>query len=170
MTSGQAADTLSVLPQEEARIILPLIRELRPEHAKKIEAILGKQEEHVVNYTTSRIIRVSHHLTAQEARDRYFENAKGKEVIMYLYVVDDDARLIGVLDLKELLITDPSKVLKDAMIDRIITLKQNSSLKDALELFNRYDFRALPVVDGNGVLLGALTHRDVISLRHRFWD
>ncbi|MDD4286783.1 MAG: CBS domain-containing protein [Candidatus Peribacteraceae bacterium] len=170
MTSGQAADILSALPREEARIILPLIQEHRPEHARKIEAILGKQEERVVNYTTSRIIRVGHHLTAQEARDRYFENAKDKEVIMYLYVVDDAARLIGVLDLKELLVTDPSRVLKDAMIDRIITLKQDSTLKDALELFNRYDFRALPVVDGNGVLLGALTHRDVISLRHRFWD
>lgn len=170
MTSGQAADTLSALPREEAHAILRLLKELRPDLAHKVESILGKQEERVVHYTTSRIIKVHQHMTAREARDQYFDSAKGKVVIMYLYVVDDRSRLIGVLDLKELLVTDPNKQLKDAMIDRLITLREDSSLKDALDLFSRYDFRALPVVGEENVLLGAVTHRDVLNLRHRFWD
>ena len=74
------------------------------------------------------------------------------------------------MDQKELLQADPERTLKEEMIDTVITLRPQSTLKEALELFSRYDFRAIPVVDREDKLLGAIPYRDVMNLKHRFLE
>jgi len=165
MTTGQAADVLSVLSAPEAAAILKL---LNPENAHKIRAIMEKQEEHILNFATREFLAFPPNMTVERAQDEYRRAARGKNVVMYLYIVDEDLRLLGVLDIKELLQADDKAHLDDVMVRNVISLNPDSTLKEAAQLFDRYDFRALPIVDSNDRIVGVVTYRDVMQLKHHF--
>jgi magnesium transporter len=167
MTPGQAADILSVLPSSEARVIL---ESLNPENAKKIQSIIGKQEEKVIHYTTRKYLQFTPETTVEYVQNNYPRHARDKDVIMYIYVVDDQDVLIGVIDLKELLQADDKALLKDIMIENVISLNTESTLKEASQSFARYDFRALPVTDEKNRLVGVIPYRDVMNLTHHFLE
>jgi Mg/Co/Ni transporter MgtE len=167
MTPGQAADILSVLPASEANTILPL---LSAENANKVKSILDKQEENILNYATPEYLKFAPDRTAEQVQHEYRLAAKGKDVIMYLYVVDDRDQLLGIIDIKELLQAPDQAWLKDIMVDNIISLNPDSTLKEAAAMFARYDFRALPITDDNNTILGVVPYRDVMKLTHRFWE
>ncbi len=170
MTPGQASDVLAVLPYDAAKKILHALKDLNKELSHKAQSILEREEERIANFSTARILRASQDMSVAQAREYFNAQAKTVVVIMYLYVVDGGGRLVGVLDLKELLQADEEKTLRDVMIENPITLSPRSTLKDALELFSRYDFRAIPVAEEDGTLLGAIPYRDVMNLKHRFLE
>ncbi len=165
MTPGQAADILSVLPSSEGTVILDA---LNKENAKKIRAIIGKQEEKVIHYTTQKFLKFSPETTVEYVQNGYPRLARGKDVIMYIYVADDRDTLLGVIDLKELLQADDKALLKDIMAENVISLPADSTLKEASRSFSRYDFRALPVTDEGNHLVGVIPYRDVMNLTHHF--
>jgi len=167
MTPGQAADILSVLPSSEAHVILEA---LNKETAKKIQSILGKQEEKVIHYTTQKILKFSPDTTVEYVQNDYPRHARDKDVIMYIYVVDAQDTLLGVIDLKELLQADDRALLKDIMVENIISLNTESTLKEASQSFARYDFRALPVTDEKNRIVGVIPYRDVMNLTHHFLE
>ena len=100
MTPGQAADILSVLPSTDARVI---IAALNPDNARKIQSIIGKQEERVINLTTQKILKFLPDTIVERIQNDFPRYARDKDVIMYIYVVDEQETLLGVIDLKELL-------------------------------------------------------------------
>ncbi len=167
MTVGQAADVLSVLPKDQADDILELINK---DDAKKIQAILERQEENILNYVTEDIIKLPPDMTADQAQEDFPHYARAKDVVMYLYVVDSRDKLLGVIDLKELLKADDKALLEDIMNDNVVSLNPNSTLKEAYETFVRYSFRAIPIVDDNDKILGVIPYRDVVNIKHRFWE
>jgi magnesium transporter len=73
-----------------------------------------------------------------------------------------------VIDIKELLAAADTSLLKDLMIENVISLRPSSTLKEASDLFNRYDFRAIPVTDDDHRIVGVVTYRDVMKLTHHF--
>lgn len=167
MTPGQAADVLSVLPWEDAKAILEFIDK---DDAAKIESILEKGEEKIINYASSNFIKVYPSVSVLDAQEEYAHIAKGKEAIMYLYVIDNDDKLLGVVDIKDLLKEADQSLLGEIMDDIIVSLKPETTLREASVLFDRYDFRALPVVDPNGRIVGVVPYRDVMKLTHHFTE
>jgi len=81
--------------------------------------------------------------------------------------VDEGAKLVGVLDIRELLQARPEDRLEDVMTTNLVTLNAKTALKDAAKLFVRYSFRAIPIVDDDGVMIGAIPYRDVMDLQQR---
>lgn len=167
MTPGQAADILSVLPSDEAQ---PILAALQPENSKKIQSIIDRQEEKVIHYTTQKILKFSPETIVEYVQNDYPRHARGKDVIMYVYVVDDHDKLLGVIDLKELLKADDKAELKDIMIENVISLSTESTLKEASQQFARYDFRALPVTDDQNKLVGVIPYCDVMNLTHHLLE
>ncbi|MFH1018919.1 MAG: CBS domain-containing protein [Pseudomonadota bacterium] len=164
MTPGQAADLLSILPAPDRKTILEL---LGHEATVKIRAILEEQGASILNLATSKFIKVTPEETVAQATDAYRERAKGKDVVMYLYVVNPEEQLLGVIDIKELLKAEDHALLQDIMVKNIVSLKPDSSLNEAWATFRRYDFRAIPVTNPVDKLLGIILYRDVMHLRHR---
>jgi magnesium transporter len=87
---------------------------------------------------------------------------------MYIYIVDEQGKLLGVVDIAELLMAKDNDLLNDIMTDNIISLNPYSTLKEASELFTRYGLRAIPILDENNNLLGVIPYRDIMNLTHRF--
>jgi magnesium transporter len=78
------------------------------------------------------------------------------ERIVYFYVVDDAGRLRGVVPTRRLLMAPPDTRLADVMVPDVVTLHAGSTMEEAAALFVKHKLLALPVVDGNGVLAGAV--------------
>lgn len=165
MTPAQAADVLAILPAAGADDILKLIDK---ENAEKIEFLLDKQEEKILNYTTNHIFKFSPKTTVRETLDEFRNSAKDKDVIMYIYVVDEEEKLLGVTDIGDLLQDNPDEILENIMIENVISLEPESTLMDASRMFSRYFFRAIPIVDENEKILGVIPYKDIMNLNHRF--
>jgi magnesium transporter len=167
MTPGQAADVLSVLPADVKQELFTL---LATENRAKIQAILEQQDQNIVNYATADILTFAPDQRVGEVQDGYRTLARGKDVITYLYIVDPAKRLIGVTDLKKLLQADERDQLKDIMTEAVISLKPDDTLKKASDEFLRYGFGAIPIVDDDNRIQGAVTYRDILHLKHRLLE
>jgi magnesium transporter len=141
---------------------------MNAESARKVQAIINRQEEKVIHYTTQKILKFPPETTVEYVQNDYPRHARDKDVIMYIYVVDEDEHLLGVVDLKELLQADDKAFLRDVMLENVISIPTGSTLKDAAQEFSRYGFRALPVVDDENRLFGVIPYRDVMNLTHHF--
>jgi len=165
MTPGQAADIPSVLPSSEAHVILDA---MNAESARKVQAIINRQEEKVLHYTTQKILKFPPETTVEYVQNDYPRHARDKDVIMYIHVIDENDHLLGIIDLRELLQADDKAFLRDVMIENVITLSTESTLKEAAKEFARYGFRSIPVVDEENRLAGVIPYRDVMNLTHQF--
>src|SRR5271156_3657089 len=164
MTPAQAADILAILPRDQATAILQL---LDRDKSSKVEQIIDKHDEQILLYGTPEIIKLPSTTPAEEVLDRYRELAKGKDVVMYVYVTDAAGTLKGVVDIRDMVAAEPGQTLGDIMTEHVISLPKDATLREAAMLFERYHFRALPITDDNDQLLGAVSSRDVRSLRPR---
>jgi CBS domain-containing protein/sporulation protein YlmC with PRC-barrel domain len=164
MSPAQAADILAILPRDEAGAILKLIDQ---DKSSKVEHIIGKHDEQILLYASPALIKLSATTPAAEVLDRYRELATGKDVVMYVYVTDAAGALKGVVDIREIVAAEPGQTLGDIMTEHVIALPKDATLRDAVMLFERYDFRALPITDESDLLLGAVSSRDVRALRPR---
>jgi magnesium transporter len=167
MTPGQAADILSVLPGEERRSIVMM---LPPALVAKIEEINEKQEINILNFSTSKFFKCRGEITVEQAISEFRKTARAMDVVMYFYIVNEAEKLLGVIDIKELLMGEPPNRLKDLMVENVISLKADCTMKEASNAFVRYGFRALPVTDDDDRLQGVVPYRDVMNLKHRMLD
>ena len=167
MTPGQAADVLSVLAFEDRKAIMDLMDE---ENIDKIESILEKQQDNIINIITEKYIRIHPEEIVEAVQNGYPKIAKDKDEVMYIYVVDKGDKLLGVIDVKDLLRADDRALLKEIMVKSVITLKEESTLGEASAMFSRYDFRALPVTDNDDKMVGVVRYRDVAQLTHHFLE
>src|ERR1035437_7171240 len=166
MTPGQAADLLAVLPWWDVQALMELFAD--KEKASKITAILEKQDERVIHFSTSGFLRFAPDKTVAQTRAEFARAAKRNVEITYIYVIDEGDRLLGVVDSKALLLAEETARLREIMNTKVVTLSPQSTLRNASELFARYLFRAFPVTDEDGKILGVLPYRDVVALRHRY--
>jgi CBS domain-containing protein len=161
MTPAQAADVLAAVPVASSEAILKLIDQV---NADKIRAIIGHHDQHAPDLATTRIIKFPPSLRVEEAIERYRRVAKDADVVMYIYVTDADDRLVGIVDIRELLQASVSDTLGDIMTTKIVSLREHDTVAEALKLFARYSFRAVPVTNDAGVLQGAIPYRDIMQL------
>lgn len=167
MTPGQAADVLSVLTLEDRTAIMKLMDE---ENLDKIRSILEKRQDTILNLTTEKYLKAQPDETVETVQDEYPKRAKGKDEIMYIHVTDKDNKLLGIIDVKELLQADDEALLKDIMNKNVITLKKESSIGEATKMFSRYGFRSIPVTDEDNRIVGVVSQRDVAKLTLHFLE
>jgi magnesium transporter len=84
--------------------------------------------------------------------------------IFYLYVLDRNGRLIGVVNLRALILAEPEQVIEEIMVRDIISIRVDMDQEEVAQLFSRYDLLALPVVDAEERLVGIITVDDVVDV------
>lgn len=166
MTPAQASDVLSALSADQAETFLPLLDKSK---ARKIRSILKKQDAKIIDLASSDFVQFRPEVTVAQMEEDYSKLCSGKDASRhYIYITDADGRLLGVADLKTLLLADDSLLLNNIMNDNLVCLHPDDTLKDAFILFKRYNFHALPIVDDQQKILGVVPYRDVMNLKHKF--
>jgi magnesium transporter len=164
MTPAQAADVLAALPGTDVDAILELID---GGDAGKIRRLLEHHADKIVDFATSRFIAFSAETSVSQVLAQYRLVAAKANVAAFIYVIDAQGKLQGLVDLEELLKADSGDNLGDLMTTNLVTLNADDTVKDAAKLFDRYGFRAIPIVDSEDVMLGVIQSRDVMDLDHR---
>jgi len=161
MEPDEAADILSDLPEAKAE---ELLESMEPAEAHEVEELLEHEEDTAGGLMTTEHVAFRPTLTAGEAIQRIREEAKDAETIYYLYVTDPRERLLGVLSLRELILADPTRRLDQIMHSEVVRVQPETALRVVAELQTKYNLLALPVVSGEGEMLGIITVDDVLNL------
>jgi CBS domain-containing protein len=164
MSPAQAADILAILPGAEADELLKLID---MESVSKVLQIVEQHNENILLYATQDFIKQSPVMLAKDIIENYRQMARDKEVIMYVYVVNESDTLLGVVDIRELIMAENDQTLAEIMSDNVISLNPDETLRDAVEMFERYDFRAIPVTDEDDHMLGVVSFRNIRGIHPR---
>ncbi|OGC02366.1 MAG: hypothetical protein A3G35_08185, partial [candidate division NC10 bacterium RIFCSPLOWO2_12_FULL_66_18] len=161
MEPDEAADILSDLPEAKAE---ELLESMAPEEAQEVEELLEHEEDTAGGLMTTEHVAFAPSVTVAEAIQRIRDEAKEAETIYYLYVTDPQERLLGVLSLRELILADPGRRLEQIMHTEVISVLPETGLREVAELQTKYNLLALPVVSGEGEMLGIITVDDVLNL------
>ena len=164
MTPAQAADLLAILPKTEADQLLTLLDRDTSSH---VEQIISEHNEQIGNYATRNLIELPASTRAGDVLRDYRELARSKDVIMYVYVTDEQDVLKGVVDLRELIAAEPDQTLGQIMTENVISLNPDDTLSDAVDMFARYSFRAVPVTDEHNRLMAVVSFNDIRGIKPR---
>lgn len=164
MSPAQAADVLAALPASDADHILEL---LDSEDAAKVRRIVEHHDENILLFTTQAYIRLKADAVVQEVLAGYRDLAHDKDVLTYMYIMDDQDHLLGAVGLRDLVTAQSDAQVGSLMTEQLITLHPDETLRDAVHAISRYGLRAIPVVDENRKLLGVVSDHDVRGLKPR---
>lgn len=160
MASDDAADVLNELPDAKAEELLDLMEH---EEAAEVKELREYDEDEAGSLMTTEYISLPENLTADATINQLRKLAPEAETIYYIYVVDAEDHLAGVLSLRELIIAGPEVKLADIMRKRIISVGNEAPVKEVINLIRKYDLLAVPVIDGDNKLVGIITVDDVID-------
>jgi CBS domain-containing protein len=160
MPPDEAADILSDLPVDKAKEILESIEK---EEAEDIQELLSHEEDTAGGLMTNEFIAYSPETTVKEAMERLKKDAESIETVYYIYIIDKDEKLIGVISLRDLLLAEQTARLSDIMVTKLKTVTPETDEMEVAELISKYNLVAIPVVDTEGYLLGIVTIDDIID-------
>jgi magnesium transporter len=154
-------DQLAELPD---KISQALLAAMSPVQAGQLRRLLAHGEETAGGLMTPEAMRLSEELTVEKVLVSLREAPENVEMIYYLYFHDDKNRLSGVCSLRELIVADTGGAVRDIMHRNLITVGPEEDQERVASLIDRYDLLAVPVVDGEGRLLGIVTVDDVMDV------
>ncbi len=157
MDPDDAADIVRDLPYEKAETLLRL---MGMEDATEIRRLLGYKDGTAGGMMTTQFVAVPRTATVGETIEVLRELDDDHPTVHYVYVTDDYDKLVGVLSLRTLVLTDDSKVVGDVMYDDVISVNPNETEEDVAADIFKYDIPAMPVVDERGAIVGIVTTED----------
>jgi len=160
MEPDEAADLLADLPEERRE---QLIAKMEADEAEDVEELLGYEEDTAGGLMTTQFVTIAANLTAEQAIDRLRELEPDAESIYYVYVVDAQERLLGVLSLRDLIVAKPQTPVTDIMIKRVIAVPLDASPEDVADVIAKYNLLAVPVVDDDDRIQGIVTIDDAMD-------
>lgn len=171
MSHDDRADLLRRLPP---RVVEALIRLVDEADRKDIATLVQYGENTVGAMMTTDYAWLPVNMNAAEAIDQMRQQAPDRETIYYIYVLEDAARrpdgtpaprrLLGVVSLRDLILAPRHAPIRDLMETEVVALHFDDETEKVTQLFARYDFIAVPVVDDKFGLLGIVTHDDVLDV------
>lgn len=161
MSPSEAADLLGDLPKEKAEGIL---KEMEKEIAEDVKELLVHPEEEAGGLMTTSFPLFPPSTAVREALNFLRREAENLDMVYYLYVADDEGRLLGVASLRDLLLANPESPLSAVMNSRVVAVEVEEKKDGIAALFAKYGFKAIPVVDENRRLKGVIPFRSLLEV------
>jgi len=160
LPADEAADIVGHL-ESDARVAI--LEHLDDELVDGIEAVLRYPADSAGGLMSMNAATLQSGITTGEAIEALRRLQEHVDDLHYVYVVDVDQRLLGVVSFRELVFSRPGSALDDVMIPSPVAVRAETDREDLAELIQRYGFVAMPVVDHRGHLLGVVTVDDVLE-------
>ncbi len=163
LAPDDAADILADMPQEEAERLLSL---MPANESKPIRDLLRYGAETAGGIMTPEVLMLSQDATVEDALAYMRTNSEHLEMVYYLYIVDDEHHLMGVVSLRQLVTAEPGKHMRDLMDTDVIKVQTDTDQEEVARRISKYDLLGIPVVDEENHLRGLVTVDDVIDVLH----
>ena len=156
-----AADLVEEMP---ANVVKRILRQADPEMRRSINQILRYPENSAGSLMTTEYVALRPQMTVEEAILRIRRQGVDKETIYTCYVTQG-RKLIGLITVKDLLLADDDELrVEDIMLTNIISVTTHTDQEEVVRMFDKYNFLALPVVDGENRLVGIVTVDDAMDV------
>ena len=157
-----AADLVEEMP---ANVVKRILKQADPEMRKSINQILRYPDNSAGSIMTTEYVSLRPGMNGGEAILRIRRQGVDKETIYTCYVTDKERKLIGLVTVKDLLLAeDDDTKLEDMMLTNIISVTTQTDQEEVAHMFSKYNFLALPVVDGEARMVGIVTFDDAMDV------
>jgi magnesium transporter len=160
MPPDEAADVLSDLPVDKAKEILEHIDK---DEAEDIQELLSHEEDTAGGMMTNEFIAYPPDLLVKDAIENFRKDAEDVEAVYYLYVIDAEEKIKGVISLRDLLLAPLDVRLSDIMKTKLKIVSPETDEIEVAEIVSKYNLVAVPVVDSDGYILGIVTIDDIVD-------
>jgi len=157
-----AADLVEEMP---ANVVKRILKTADPEMRKSINQILRYPESSAGSIMTTEFVSLRPHMTVEEAILRIRRQGVDKETIYTCYVLSKDRTLIGLVTVKDLLLAeDDEMTIEELMLTNMIFVNTLTDQEQVAQMLSKYNFLAMPVVDGEGRMVGIVTFDDALDV------
>jgi magnesium transporter len=159
-STNERAYILGLVDEEYAAAV---VEYLKADEQEELEEIMGYPEDSAGSLMYTDVFSLHEDTRAQEAI-RALQDQEEAEMVFYLYAIDDDERLSGVVSLRDLVTTPPDTQLKNIMTKKVNFVRPETDQEEVARIVSRYNYLAVPVVDADQHLLGIVTVDDVVDV------
>ncbi len=163
LAPDDAADILAEIPRAKAEHLLNLMPTIE---AQPIRDLLRHDAQTAGGIMTNEILALPQESTVEDALVYLRQHSSHLEMVYYLFIVDQEQHLMGVVSLRQLVTSEPTVHMEDLMNRDVIKVQIDTDQEEVAHLIARYDLLALPVVDAENHLRGLITVDDVIDVIH----
>ena len=159
LDSDDVADVLADLPEETAQRVLPKL-----EDAQEVQQLLGYGEETAGGIMAAEYFVVLRRWSVEQVIEEIRHRADELPDLLEVFITDEAGRLEGTASLKSLLLTAADVLIGDIMRSKVVSVPTHEDQEAVARIMARYDLLVLPVVDGQGHLVGQITIDDVVDV------
>ena len=157
-------DTIDIIESMPSNVVAKILENAKGEKREEINRFLGYEEESAGSLMTNEYLDLKENNTVAEAFRKIRRIGQDKETINYCYVLDKTRKLVGVVSIRDLILSEDHVEMKDIMNDNVIQVDTHTNEKDVSDLFKKYDLSTLPVVDNEDRLVGIITVDDILDV------
>ncbi|MCX5701563.1 MAG: CBS domain-containing protein [Candidatus Omnitrophica bacterium] len=158
--SDEATDFLEKLPRDATHDILSL---MESKQSKKLSQLLGYSSDSAGGLMTMEYMAFPKDTIVESVLNQIKERVFKVEPAQFIYIVDENNRLIGSTNFRRLILAESQAPIQNASFPKTYSVHLNSSVKEVAYLMDKYKYYAIPVVDDNNVLQGIITVDDILS-------
>ena len=161
MSIPQLAKLFSVLPHDDVTEMMEL---LSADDAAKIRSILSEREATAGALMSSEFVAVAPGMKVGPLLQQIRTSGRDPESISYIYVVNGDGRtLVGIVDLRELVLAPDEAAVAEIMTSPVVSAEEADLQDDLAEIFAKYHYRMIPIVDEHDRLLGVIRYNEIMA-------
>ena len=161
MSLGDLSDILRDLEEDEREKILDAVSK---EDEDELRELLAYLDDTSGSTMKKGYVTVNKNLNVMEAINTIRKEATEADSIYYIYVVDNEQKLVGVLSLRDLFVSKETDLVEDIMIENVKSVRDSEDREEAVKVVSKYNLVAVPVVDSEGVLKGIITVDDILDV------
>ena len=172
LSENKAKELLDLMPNDEIANMLDdmdeeatnkMLVNLDEEDESEVRDLMKYEDEVVGNIMNTDFISFNIDITAEETINILRELKPEEEILHYIYIVDSNERLLGVISLRDLIIANPNSKLKSIMDTKIFKVCDSDEIEKAIAMAVKYDLYSVPVVDEEDKLCGIAVMGDIID-------
>lgn len=161
MTIPQLANLFSVLPHDDTAELMEL---LPSESVRRIKVILSEREAKARDLMTGDFVTFPKEARVSDVLQAIRRSGRDRHAVSYIYLVAPDDKLLqGVVDLRELVLAVNDQTLAEIMVSPVVSADEDDTQEDVAEIFSKYHYRMIPVVDAQDHLLGVIRYKDIVK-------
>ena len=157
-------ETVDIIEEMPSNVVKRILKNVDKEDRRTINELLNYPEDSAGSIMTTEFIDLKENMTVEDAFKEVKKDCVNQETIYNMYVLSLTRKIIGVIDLKTLLLSDPKTKIKEIMDENVITINTLDDQEEVARKFDKYNKYALPVVDKEERLVGIVTIDDAMDV------
>ncbi|MGB3053197.1 MAG: magnesium transporter [Polyangiales bacterium] len=166
MDPDDRVDLLQELEEDDAAALLTALDRREPEAAEEVRELVQYEPETAGGLMTTEFVSMPPDTKVWEAMEaaRRFGREEMAEMLYYIYVCRPNGELLGVVSLRDLILSEPGQALSEIMVENVFQVSAFDDQERVADAIAKYDLAALPVVDNLSRMLGLVTVDDVVDV------